>query len=337
MRGVDSLGGSGFLLGKFLPPHRGHQYLINFAKNYVDNLTVLIATLEREPIPGLVRYQWMQELFPNVRIVHCDEELPQYPAESTAFWDIWRDVCQRYLPTPPDFVFASEPYGPRLAKELGGEYVPVDHNRELAPISGERIRTDPLGAWEFIPEPVRPWFVKRVCLFGPESTGKSELATDLAQHYGTVHVHEYARPMITLQGDRFDESDMPRIARGQWAAEEAMARHANRVLFVDTDLLTTSIWSQFLYGRCPEWIEKEGAARHYDLTLLLDIDAPWVDDNQRFLADQRQEFFDQCKEALERNNRRYQVISGSWEHRLSTAINAVDTMMAERPVNPYKA
>ena len=43
---------TGFLLGKFLPPHRGHQYLIDFARNHVDHLTVLVCTIAREPIPG---------------------------------------------------------------------------------------------------------------------------------------------------------------------------------------------------------------------------------------------------------------------------------------------
>src|SRR5262245_10619902 len=72
-------GTTGFLLGKFLPPHRGHQYLIEFARAYVDRLTVLVCTIEQEPIPGRLRYQWMCEAFPGVDLVHHTDEIPQAP------------------------------------------------------------------------------------------------------------------------------------------------------------------------------------------------------------------------------------------------------------------
>lgn len=73
--------GVGMILGKFMPPHRGHQYLIDFARRYCDRLYVLVCTLEREPIDGSLRYHWMQELFPqpNVQLVHVTEDLPQEP------------------------------------------------------------------------------------------------------------------------------------------------------------------------------------------------------------------------------------------------------------------
>ena len=81
-------GSTGFLLGKFLPPHRGHQYLIEFARNYVDRLTVLVCTIEQEPIPGRLRYQWMCEAFPGVDLVHHTDEIPQAPEEHPDFWPI---------------------------------------------------------------------------------------------------------------------------------------------------------------------------------------------------------------------------------------------------------
>ena len=37
------------VLGKFLPPHKGHQYLIDFAANFVEELTVVVGTLESSP------------------------------------------------------------------------------------------------------------------------------------------------------------------------------------------------------------------------------------------------------------------------------------------------
>ncbi|HEX6986124.1 MAG TPA: AAA family ATPase, partial [Planctomycetaceae bacterium] len=215
-------------------------------------------------------------------------------------------------------------YGQPLAELLGATFIPVDVAREAVPVSGTAIRDDPLRHWEYLPAPVRPYFVKRVCLFGPESTGKSRLARDLAAHFGTVWVPEFARGLLDRKAGRCDPEDIPLIARGQAASEEALARRANRVLFCDTDLLTTTIWSDVLFGRCPAWIAAEADCRRYDLTLLLDVDVPWVDDAQRYLPHLRREFFARCESELARRGRRYVVIRGSWEERFERAVAAVE-------------
>jgi len=317
----------GLLLGKFLPPHRGHQYLVDFARGYCERLTILVCTREGDSVPGELRYRWMRELFPDQDVVHLTEDLPQEPAGHPDFWPIWQAVCRRYSPQPIDVVFASEDYGWKLAEVLDARYIPVDHARQLVPISGTRIRDDPLGHWDYLPEPARPYFVRRVCLFGPESTGKSTLAAALARQYGTVHVAEYARGLLDFKEGRCDPEDIPLIARGQIAAEEALARQARRVLFCDTDPLTTVIWSDWLFGHCPDWIRQEAASRRYHLTLLLDVDVPWVDDRQRFLEDGRNEFFDRCRSALEAHGRPYVTIRGDWPMRLRAASDAVERLI----------
>lgn len=315
--------GHGLVLGKFLPPHAGHQFLVQFAQNFVDRLTVLVCSLQGEPIPGELRFAWMRELFPQARVVHITEELPQQPSEHPRFWEIWREVVQRAAGGPLDFIFASEDYGDRLAAEVGARFIPVDIGRSLVPISGTMIREAPLANWRFLPPCVRSYFVKRVCLLGPESTGKSTLARDLAVQFDTVYVSEFARELLDRKGGRCDPEDIPLIARGQQAAEDALARHANQVLFCDTDLLLTTIWSEILFGDCPEWVRAAAAARTYDLYLLLDVDVPWVDDSQRFLPHQRQAFFERCEAVLKRHDRRYVVIRGSWSERLAQAGSAV--------------
>ena len=133
------------MLGKFLPPHRGHQYLVDFAREYCERVTVLVCTLESDPIPGELRFRWMREMFPDQHLVHITDPLPQEPAEHPRFWDIWRGVCRRAAPDGVDVVFASEDYGHTLAQVLGAAYVPVDHGRRQVPVSGTRIRADPMG------------------------------------------------------------------------------------------------------------------------------------------------------------------------------------------------
>ena len=139
---------------------------------------------------------------------------------------------------------------------------------------------------------------------------------------------EYARGLLDPKGGRCDPEDIPRIARGQVASEDALARQAHRVLFCDTDVLTTTVWSDRLFGDCPAWIRELAATRRYDLTLLLDVDVPWVDDGQRFLEAERREFFERCREALERARRRHVVLRGSWAERFDAARAEVDRLIS---------
>ena len=88
----------GLTLGKFLPPHRGHQYLIDFARHFVDELTVLVCSTDTDSIPGALRYQWMRSLFSDCRILHVTDEVPQAPEESADFWPIWTELLKREVP-----------------------------------------------------------------------------------------------------------------------------------------------------------------------------------------------------------------------------------------------
>ncbi|MGE0755443.1 MAG: AAA family ATPase [Pirellulaceae bacterium] len=319
----------GLVLGKFLPPHAGHEFLVRFASGFADQLTVLVCSLPRDPIPGELRYAWTRELFPHVRIVHVADELPQEPAEHPRFWPIWRDVVCRAAGGPLDYIFASETYGIRLAEEVGARFIPADLARGQVPVSGTRIRQQPLKYWDYLPPCVRPHFVRRVCLVGPESTGKSVLAARLAAHFRTRYVAEFARELLNLKHGVCDPADISDIARGQQAAEDALARQANRILICDTDALLTTVWSEMLFGSCPAEVRDLAASRSYDLYLLLDVDVPWVDDGQRFLAARRPEFFARCRQRLEELRRPYQIVGGDWEQRFVLARDAIACVLRE--------
>ena len=102
-----------------------------------------------------------------------------------------------------------------------------------------------------IAPPARPYFLKRVSIFGPESTGKSVLAEGLAAHYGTAYAPEYARTYLDPKNGACEPADIEVIACGQTAAEAAAAERARKVLFCDTDVLLTSLWSRMLFRRLP--------------------------------------------------------------------------------------
>src|SRR5262245_21021477 len=167
---------TGLVLGRFCPPHRGHQVLIDFARASVRQLTVMLCSTVEDPIPAEPREAWMRELYPDVRLLH--ERMPS--GQEKRSWADWAAAVRAHLPSGPDLLFASERSARHLAQRLGAELVLVDPERRAVPIAAERIRTAPLQNWRFLPDCVRPWFARRVAVAGAERTGKSTLARRLA-------------------------------------------------------------------------------------------------------------------------------------------------------------
>ena len=324
----------GLVLGKFLPPHAGHVHLVRTGAALCDELAVLVCTRDRDPIPGRLRAGWMRELGAgigaNVRIVHVEDDVPQTPADHPDFWPIWTSLCGRYA-GHVDVVFTSEDYGDELARVLGARHHLVDRMRHIYPVSSTAIREDAFGSWEMIPRPVRPHYAARVALMGPESTGKTTLAAQLATAFRTVWVPEYGREhtdaITAREGARFDSAltlaDIETIATVQAEREDLAARCANRVLFSDTELITTRIWSEIFFDRCPDAVVSASESRKHDLYLLLDTDIPWVDDGTRIFRDERDSHFDRIRNRLDSLGRHYVVIRGSFDERLERAVRAV--------------
>lgn len=312
----------GFVLGKFMPPHLGHMYLCDFASRLCDQLTILVCSLEREPIPGALRHEWMRSLYPNARVLHYDQDVPQEPSEHPRFWEIWRELIREMHPEPIDRVFASEPYGERLATELGARFWPADLDRVCRPVSGTAIRNDPIAHWSMIAPPAQPYFTRTIVMHGPESTGKSVLGQELAECLGGTYVPEFGRSWCELYGTDCSADDLRAIAAGQTAAVDAAKRTARGFVISDTDAVLTEVWSEMMLGHSA--FERSPLAGA-DLYLLTDIDQPFVDDGTRIYGDaeDRQRFFDLSVEALQKRGVDYVRLSGSWQARRETALNAI--------------
>ncbi len=327
----------GLVFGKFMPLHEGHLHLLHFAASSCETLTVLVCSLPDEPIPGVQRYEWVKAALPEAHVIHHTDLVPQEPSEHSNFWMIWRETIKQHTNNESiDALFASEEYGWRMAQELGCEFVPVNRERTLVSTSGTAIRGNIFRSWDVLSPQAKPYFVKRVRIVGPESTGKSTLTRQLAMRFSTSYADEYARRLLdeyTAHGLRAPGEvryeDLSMIARGQIATEEAMAERAQKVLFCDTDLWTTVYWSKFYHGRCSGWIADAAAKRSYALTLLLSPDAPWVPDSQRPMPEleKRQAFFRWWKARLEANHEPYVVIEGSWDERWCAAVKAVEGLL----------
>jgi NadR type nicotinamide-nucleotide adenylyltransferase len=163
---------------------------------------------------------------------------------------------------------------------------------------------------------------RRICLIGPECTGKTVLGQRLARELGAAYVAEYAREYAEARGNDLSAADVEPIARGQMANEDAVA-DAERIV-LDTDLVSTLVYARHYYGARPQWIEDEARQRRADLYLLMDTDIPWQSDPARDGGDEsREDLFDAFRCALDELEARWVIVSGEgaarWEAVLAAA------------------
>ena len=178
-----------------------------------------------------------------------------------------------------------------------------------------------------------PCNCRKVVLFGPESTGKTTLAKQLASHFNSDWVPEYARGYLQNKWDKTNEicskEDLPIIAAGQMALENQKASNNNTILFCDTDLLVTKIYSEVYFnGYCDSDLHYFAVNNYYDLYLLLDIDIPWIADDLRDKPDERDQMLIQFKKALKSLNRPFMLIQGQGKDRFQSATHAIKSQFA---------
>lgn len=172
----------------------------------------------------------------------------------------------------------------------------------------------------------------RICLFGPESSGKSTLSRKLSEHYNAPLVQEFARTYLQNLWDSEQKVCRPKdllpIAAGQMALENKAVLEAKDLIICDTDLLTTKVYSEAYYQNwSPELLNKMALENQYDLYLLTDIDIPWKNDDLRDRPNRREEMFDLFRQALVENDRPFILVSGSVEERATTAIKAINRLL----------
>jgi len=175
----------------------------------------------------------------------------------------------------------------------------------------------------------------KVVLFGPESTGKTTLSRQLATHYKTIWVAEYAREYLQKKWDREHKicakEDIIPIAIGQIKLENEALLKANKVLFCDTDLLETKVYSQEFYnGFVDAKLERAIEKNYYDLYILTYIDTPWVADDLRDRPTQRLEMFTAFEQALKDHNKPYILVRGDQKTRLQKAVKAIDKLILDK-------
>lgn len=319
---------TGLIIGKFMPFHMGHKFLIDFALAYqgITKLYVGCYTMPKEPIPGINRAQAIQNTYGQlVKVIHHDIVMPQEPADDPDFWNKWVNLIRQDVKETDLVIFASENYGQPLAEALGGRFVPVSVPRNVVGTSGTALRiqldimdryvTNRDSAWQLIAPEMRKYLTNTVTIFGSESTGKTTMTKILAQQTGGQFVPEYARSYLETVGTELTDQKLIDIANGQEAQDCAVLCHPNhKWIFRDTDLLTTVGYTK-MYGKSFDPIDIEdlflrAAELTSDLYVVLDTDIPFEADPLRYGGDHRDSDTQYWIDLLEQFGAPYVVVSG---------------------------
>lgn len=317
----------GLVIGKFDMFHIGHKALIEFAKKQCDVLYILVCMNDkREKTPGRIRLQWLLDEYAGddkIVVKFTEKKLPYTSVSSRAISALWGNHIYDMIPDI-DVIISSEPYGEFMAEWLGIKHVMFDEERKNIKISSSEIRKDVFKYWNFLPNVVKPHFVKKVCICGTESTGKTILTEILAKHYETNFVEEWGRKVV----DTSETTTVENILKiGELHAKDILEKikTSNKILFCDTDINTTKAYSKFLFNEVPvfeDWIEE---TNKFDLYIFLEKDSPYIQDGTRFPKEKRDELRNYHYEQLISIGANIKIIDGTdWDNRIRKSIGLLD-------------
>ena len=169
----------------------------------------------------------------------------------------------------------------------------------------------------------------KIAVTGPESTGKSTLAKDLAKYFKINAVPEYAREYLKNFAGDYTIDDVITIAEGQQKLISEREMQNPNILIADTELIVCKIWTEYVYNTTPDFIEKALSKQKFDFYLLCDIDLPWTYDPLRENPnlDERKDLFQRYKSQLDKMKAPYGIVSGSGETRFQNALNHIKPLL----------
>lgn len=317
---------TGLIIGKFLPPHKGHLALIEYGLSNCDELIILIHITKNDYIEGERRICFLNDIFKENKRVRIDfvldDTLPSSSVSDRTISKIWANYLSKRFPEVR-IIFSSEKYGEYLSEYMNIESKTFDIDRIHYPISATMIREKPYLYWNYIPDQIKTFFIKKICIYGPESTGKTTLTERLAKYYSTAYVEEVARDII--DNNELTIDTIEKIFTSHADKIIISTKRAERFLFVDSDHITTEIYSKFFFSRVPDYPQWVVNANKFDLYLFCDIDIPWVSDPQRFTSHIREKTREWFLSELIKRNINYEIIDGNdYEERFRKAVAFIE-------------
>ena len=303
------------VIGKFMPPHYGHVYMIERALAVSKVVHVLVYTMESEPLPGFKRWKALREHFANDNVIvqWIEKDLPQYPEEHPDFWNIWKNEIEnavKYITTDKiDAIFGSEDYVKSLGNVLNCKSHIVDKERKIVPISGTMCREDNFENWQYVIPEYRPNLVKSICFIGGESTGKTTLTRIMAKIFQTEWVSEYGREYVEKNGDPTTTEEFLHISSQQRLNFSQKKRTANKLIFADTDSIVTQVFHKLYLGDFSKELDVNISLEDYDLYFLLPPTIPFYQDGTRLFQKKQKEQYDMLHAQLIKWKRNFVIVA----------------------------
>jgi HTH-type transcriptional repressor of NAD biosynthesis genes len=353
----------GLVIGKFYPPHNGHEYLIRCAASQCDRVSVIVMAADAEGIALELRVRWLTEILADQHHVVVtgvtDNDVVDFDSESA-----WRahvghmqrglrlaDAARAASAPAVDAVFSSEHYGDELARRFAAAAVCVDHARARYPISGTAFRADPVSRWFDVAPCVREYLCRRVAIVGAESTGKTTLAGALQQAFrarggafsSTRNVAAFGRDYterklararaqhadLPLERLEWSSEDFAAIARAQLEHENAAARVSGPLLICDTDAFATTIWHERYMESSSRTVQAIAATAPPRLGYLLTswAEVPFEQDGLRDGEGIRHWMHERFRSELERQSTPWLLVQGPLEQRTHDAMVWIDAQL----------
>jgi HTH-type transcriptional regulator, transcriptional repressor of NAD biosynthesis genes len=311
----------GLTLGKYAPFHRGHQLVIQTALAEMDEVIVIIYDApETTSVPLSVRANWIRTLYPSVKVIEAWDG-PTEVGDSEAIKRKHEDYVLNSLKIRGiTHFYSSEFYGEHMSQALGAVNRLVDCDRRIVPVSGSDVRRSPYQFREFVDPLVYRDLITTVVFVGAPSTGKTTIAAQLAEQFNTVWMPEYGREYWETHqvNRRLTLEQLEEIAEGHLKREDNLLLDANGYLFVDTNAITTFMFSLAYHGTATPRLTELAvrAASRYDLVFVCDVDIPYDDTWDRSGDTNRISFQKQIVSDLLVRKLPYFVISGDVQTRV---------------------
>ncbi|SEW52174.1 AAA family ATPase [Chitinophaga arvensicola] len=328
-----------FVFGKFMPFHKGHEAMINFALASCDFLSVLICCSNQERVPPPVRKAWLEETFrhiPQIEILtytYDESILPNTSESSSGVSAIWATEFKQLFPDY-QIVVTSEPYGDLVAGFMNIRHLPFNKEKNLYPVSATKIRTDLFDYWQWLPDAVKKSLAIKVVILGTESTGKTTLTGLLANYFHCSAVPEAGRDLIADSND-FGITDLYAIATEHAARINRIATLDSPLLIIDTDIHITLSYGEYAFGETLNIDPAVYASNEADLYLYLNNDVPYVQDGTRLSEEERNLLDNAHRRILDKYGIHCEEITGNWTTRFEQAVTLVKQLLLTKQKNWY--
>lgn len=319
----------GLTLGKFAPLHKGHQLVIETALDEMDEVIVLIYdSPEVTAIPLSVRASWIRRLYPEIQVIEAwngpsevgySDEIKKCHEEY-----ILHEICLGGI----THFYSSERYGEHMSQALQAQDRRIDPDRLQVPVSATQIRESSYAMRQFVNSLVYRDLITHVVLVGAPSTGKTTLASALAEKYQTCWLPEYGREYWEQHQveKRLKPEELVLIAERHLKREEAYLQQANHYLFTDTNALITEVFCRYYHGDVPERLRQLSrmSALRYDIVFLCADDIPFDDTWDRSGIGHRESFQRQIIQTLNYYRIPYITLRGELSERMKLVVSVLN-------------